>query len=133
MVISILAYTATCSGKLYFWRNYYFTLLLTQQLLFRISFFFRAGAIFKGLIFQNSHFFAAVTFFRIITRVKFLLKSHFRAVAFGTATFLVVELFKIKFYRRATFLKQVLLHSINFFRKVTFWKKLIFKKSNIPP
>ena len=35
-------------------------------------------------------------------------------------------------YRRATFSKQILLHSINFFWRTIFWKKQVFHKSNIP-
>ena len=49
---------------------------------------------------------------------------------FETAIF-SEELLRIKISKkRATFSKQVLLHSINLLRKATFWKKLIFQKIN---
>ena len=108
----------------------------TQQLLFRGSYFFRTSAVFsffrtvtfsQELFFQNSFFFGA----------KILQSSHFLRIGgslqqllCGTAIF-SEELFRIKISKkRATFSKQVLLHSINLFRKAILWKKLIFQKIN---
>ena len=49
---------------------------------------------------------------------------------FGTATFLVEKLLRIKYLRKNSFVETVLLHSISFFRRATS-KKLIFQKRNI--
>ena len=92
--------------------------------------------------------------FHIETRVclKYFVHncSFFGQLLRQNSYFLVKQLVQNKdIYRRAAFLRQVLLHSINifridtfltktllqrwyFFRTVTFWKKLIIHKSNIP-
>ena len=104
----------------------------TQQLLFRGSYFFRTAAVFsffrtvtfsQELFFQNSFFFGA----KILQSSHFLrIQSSLQQLLFGTA--FSEELFRIKISKkRATFSKQVLLHSINLLRKATFWKKLIFQ------
>ena len=113
----------------------------TQRLLFRSSYFFRAAGFFKDLHFQNSHLFAEFIFSE-----QFFFQSKpsteqqprenrkfFRAVIFRNSYLFgggVVQNKEI--YRRATFWKQVLLHSINILGEAAFWKKLIFQKSNIP-
>ena len=108
----------------------------TQQSLFRGSYFFRTAAVFsffrtvtflQELFFQNSFFFGA----------KILQSSHFLRIGgslqqllFETAIF-SEEVLRIKISKkRATFSKQVLLHSINLFRNAILWKKLIFQKIN---
>ena len=113
-----VAYVATFSGQLYFWRNYFFTLLQSNYFDTKV-FFFGAGIsselLFKELPFSeqlllsNSHFFQNSYFFR----AKLLPSSHF--LRLGQVLF-----------RRPTFLVEKL------FRRVTFWKKLIFRKINIP-
>ena len=114
IAISLLAYVATFSEQLYFGRSYLFTLFqsnfLTQQLLFRGSYFFRTAAVFsffrtvtfsQELFFQNSFFFGA----------KILQSSHFlriggslRQLLFATAFFLE-ELLRIKVSKKSYFFK----------------------------
>ena len=88
------------------------------------------GATFSQLFFQNSVSFRA----KLLQSSLFLRKgSYLGQLIFGTAIFFWGGIVQNKdIYRRATFSKQVLLHSIYFFRKATFWKKLILQKSNTP-
>ena len=106
--------------------------ILTQQLLFRSSYFFRAAAFlrssffriitfFEAVIFQNSYFFIA----------KLLASSHFLRIESSsgqlllrTATFLVEEMFRIKIYS-----EELLFPSRYFYTASTFSEKLHFGKS----
>ena len=126
LAISLLAYVTTFSGQLYFRRNYFFTLFQSNC--------FRAGAVFsffrtvtfsQELFFQNSFFFGA----KILQSSDFLrIASSLPQLLSGTAIFLE-ELFRIKTSKkRATFSKQVLLHSINLFKKTHFGKNWFFRK-----
>ena len=98
MAFSLLAYLATFSGQLYFLRSFFIDTsltTLTQQLLYRSNYFFRAAAFFKELLFRKSHFLAAVIFseyliFRNETCTEQPLcenKKRFRAVNFRNSYF----------------------------------------------
>ena len=107
MAISLLAYVATFSGQLYFWRSsssHVFRITIsTQQLIFRSRYFFRAAAFFEELLFQYCYLFAAVNFSESnFFRAKLLLSSHFLRIEdslgqllFGTGTFLAEDFFRI--------------------------------------
>ena len=90
------------------------------------------------LLFQNSHFLVGVIFsewllFRSENPIEQpLLESRkfSTAVTFRNSYFFRRNCWRYIYLKRATFSKQVLLHSINFFRKATFWKKLIYQKVN---
>ena len=112
----------------------------TQQLLFRSSCFFRESRFLKSsffrtvtswqqLFFQNSYFF----------RAKLLPSNHLRIgsslgyLLFGTATFLAVELFRIKISTEELLFRSRYLYTASTFsEKLHFGKKLIFRKRNIP-
>ena len=103
-----MACLATFSGQLYFRRSYFFILL--QSNYFNTTFTFSEQLCFQGsclfdeLLFQNSHFFAAIDFQNsYFFRAKLLPSSHFLRIGislgkllFGTATFLVEEMLRIK-------------------------------------
>ena len=114
-------------------RQFFRVTTSTQQILYRSSFFFRASTSFSEQpLLSSNHFFQNNYFFR----VELLSSSHslrigssFRQVLFGTATFLGVEMFRIKIStEELLFRNQVLLHSINFFQRVAFWKKANFSE-----
>ena len=114
-------------------RQFFRVTTSTQQILYRSSFFFRASTSFSEQpLLSSNHFFQNNYFFR----VELLLSSHslrigrsFRQVLFGTATFLGVEMFRIKIStEELLFRNQVLLHSINFFQRAAFWKKANFSE-----
>ena len=80
IVISLLLYVATFSEQLYFWRNYFFALLQSNYFhtksafseklfLCYFSYFFDLFLYFflSSFLFQNSHLFAGVIFFRTAT------------------------------------------------------------------
>ena len=127
------------SGQLHFGTSYFFTLFLSTYFDTTVTFsgylflqnsccfvlfhLFRTVTFSQDLFFQNSFFFGA----KILQSSHFLrIQSSLQQLLFGTA--FSEELFRIKISKkRATFSKQVLLHSINLLRKATFWKKLIFQ------
>ena len=130
------------SGQLHFGTSYFFTLFLSTYFDTTVTFsgylflqnsccfvlfhLFRTVTFSQDLFFQNSFFFGA----KILQSSHFLrIQSSLQQLLFGTA--FSEELFRIKISKkRATFSKQVLLHSINLFRKAILWKKLIFQKIN---
>ena len=66
MAISLLAYVAAFAVKLYYWGNYFFTLLQINY--FHTSYFFGAAIsselllFLRSVLFQNSYLFATVIF-----------------------------------------------------------------------
>ena len=135
MAISLLAYVATFSRPLYFWRNcffilqsnYFYTAVTFSEQLFLQSFYlFNLGAFFfrtttssQQLFFQNSYF----------SREKLLQSNHFLRIGsslgqvlFGTPTFLAEKLFRIK-----TLPEKVLFRTRYFC--ATFSEELLFEKS----
>ena len=142
MAISLLAYVTTFSGQLYFRRSsfldFFRVTTSTQHLLYRSTYFVQ---IFEELLFQHSHFFAAIIFleqllFQSDTSTEQLpleKRNFFREVTFRNSYLFGRGIVQNKdIYRSVTFLKQVPLHSINFYKRAIFWKKRIFQKSNIP-
>ena len=138
MAISLLAYVATFSGQLYFWRNY-FTLLqsncfdtkvtISEQLYLQRCYFFEELPFSEQPPLRSSHFFQNSCFFRakLLPRAGTSLEQ----LLFGTMTFLVEKLFRIKIFSdQVLFRTRYFLR--NFSRRVTFWEKPIFWKSNIP-
>ena len=119
-------------GDLWVFLNWF-----SEQIFFKSSCFF--------LLFQNSHFFGGVIFSKqllfqnenfteqpLLENEKFFTAVTFRNSCFSPCLGQKYLKTTFSFYLKATFSRQVLLHSINFFRRATFWKKLIFQKSNIP-
>ena len=105
----------------------------TQQLFYRNSCFFRTTAFEQS--FFRSYFFKIASFQSKNSSEQTFLENRklFRAVTFRNNYLFGGGIVQNKdIYRRATFSKQVLLHSISIFRKATFWKKLISQKSNTP-
>ena len=160
MTISLLAYIATFSGHLYFWRNYFFTLLQSnyfdttatffggaissEQLLFLRCSFFRTVTysmlISQQLFFQNSYFFRA----KLLPRNHFLrIRRSLRQFLFGTATFLAEELFRIKIYTEELLLRSrcffcthigkrelfKAIFRITYFWRATSLERLLFQKT----
>ena len=132
MAISLLAYVATFSGQLYFWRNY-FTLLqsncfdtkvtFSEQLYLQRCYFFEELPFSEQSPLRSSHFFQNSCFFRakLLPRAGTSLEQ----VLFGTMTFLVEKLFRIKdIFRLGTFSNQVL--SAQLFQKSYFLGKANF-------
>ena len=142
MAISLLACIATFSGQLCFWRSYILTLFQSNYfdatLTFSERLFLQNNCFFRELLIQNSHFFAVIISEQLLFQSKTsteqaLLQNRklFRAVNFRNSyPFGGGIAQKKEIYRRATFSKQIILHSINIFRKATYWKKLIIQKSN---
>ena len=108
-----------------------------QQLFFRSSYFFRAATILRSsffktitfsqqLFFQNSYFYRA----KLLPSSHFLRKSNsLWQLLCRNSYFFVEELVQNKdINSRATFSKQVLLHSINLFRTDTFSTKVLLQK-----
>ena len=135
MVISLLAYVATFSGQLYFWRNYFLTLLhshffetkvtFSEQLFLQRCYFFEEIPSSEQSPLHSSHFFQNSYFFR----AKHLPSSHFLRtgsslgqVLFGTLTLLVEKLFRIQ-----SFSEEVLFQTRYFC--ATFSEELFFGKS----
>ena len=132
------------SGQLHFGTSYFFTLFLSTYFDTTVTFsgylflqnsccfvlfhLFRTVTFSQDLFFQNSFFFGA----KILQSSHFLrIQSSLQQLLFGTA--FSEELFRIKISKkRATFSKQVLLHSINLFRKGTFLEKTDFSENQFP-
>ena len=142
MAISLLAYVATFSGQLYFWRNYFFTLLQSNS--------FDTTVIFSEQLFlQNRYVFWGASIFRTVTslqqsflqnsnffRAKLAQSSHFlrignslREALFGTPTFLVEKLFRTKTFQKRYFLEPGTSAQHQLFWKLLFRKKLFFGKA----
>ena len=131
IAISLLAYLATFSGQLYFWRSNFFTPFhtSTQLLLFRRRYFFRTAAFSpfsKQLLFRSSYFFGNSFFFR----AKFLQNSPFLRTGsslwqllFELAIF-SEKLFKIKISK-----EELLFQSSYLCTASTFSEKLHFEKN----
>ena len=103
-----------------------FLTTLTQELLFRSIYFFRATASFKELCFWKSYFFAAVIFSKyLLPRTKLLPSSHFLRIGsslgkllFGTATFLKSSFDQNRYFCIASAFSEVL----------NFWNSYFFRK-----
>ena len=110
MAIFLLAYVATLSGQLYYWKSYFFTLFQShyfdttvtflEQLFLQGSCFFWGASFSEKPLICSSYFFFQNNYF---FRVKLLSSSHFLRMGnslgslfFGTATFLAKDLFTIK-------------------------------------
>ena len=141
MVISLLEYVENFSGQIYFWRNYFFTLLQSNYfdttVTFFEHFFVRAAAFFEELPFPeqsplHSGHFSEWLLFQNKTSIEqsLLERSQFlRTGTFWSTDILGGETAQNKdISRRGTFSTQVLSRSINFFRRVTL-RKLIFRNS----
>ena len=136
MTISLLAYIATFSGHLYFWRNYFFTLLQSNYFDTTVTFF--GGAISsEQLLFLRCSFFRTVTYSMLISQQLFFQsetsteqslfenKTFFKTLSFRDSYLFGRGIVQNKdLYRRATSSKQVLLLH-------TYWKKRTFQ-NNIP-
>ena len=149
MKIPLLAYVATFSEQLHFWRICFFTVstsseqldlrvtISIQQLPFSNSCVFRAATFLEQQLFHIFHFFSAVNFFFFFSeQVRFQSETSTEYITiknrqlFRTVTFSKGEVVQKKYFqRRATFLKQALLCSIKFFRTATFSTKLILQKT----
>ena len=110
----------------------------TQQLLFQSIYFFRAAAFLRSSgfdrvissqqwFFQNTYFLGT----KLLPGSYFVRKGNsLGQLLFGTATFLMVQLPRIKIStEELLWSKQVLLYSISFFRRATFSKNLLFLES----
>ena len=138
MAISLLAYVATLSGQLYFWRSYFFTLVrcnyfntaatVLEQLFLQSSCFYERAPFSKQSLLRSSYFFQNSYFFR----AKVLPSSHFlkadsslRQLLFRTATFLTEELFRIKIPTEELLFGEVTLAQLQLFQK-----RYILEKAN---
>ena len=129
MAISLLAYVTTFSRHLYFWRNYIFTLLQSnnfdtivtfpEQLLLQSCYFFL-----RNFRFQNSRHFAALIFQN---------SSFFRTTLLPGSHFLRIDgSLECRHFRKSYFFGRGTSAENQFFRRGTFWKIQIYRKSNIP-
>ena len=113
--------------------HFFMVTTLTKQLFFRSSYFFRSSCLLKEFLFQNSHFFTAVIFSeQLLFQSKTFTEQPLTGSSLGQLLFEIGIVYNKNIYIRATFSKQVLLHSISFFRRATFWKMIVFQKRNIP-
>ena len=138
MAISPITYIATFSGRIYFWRSYFFKVnISTQQLIYRSSYFFRAAAFLEEILFQNSHLFTAVIFSEQLLfqskvsteQTLFEGKKFFGAVTFWDSCIFGGGFVQNKdIYRKFTFSKQVLLNRIKFFKKSNILEKPNFSE-----
>ena len=96
----------------------------TQQLLFWDSYFFRIAAFFS--LFQKSHFFAGVIFFRIASffGAKLLQNSHFLRIR---SSFTEITFCNSHFIRRSS-LGQIYLKKSSFFKAGTSAQYRLFQK-----
>ena len=145
MMMSLLAYVATFSKQLHFWRIYFFTVSTSSEQLDIKSNQFDIKITFsKQLFLQSCYFFGTANFsdLSVLLSSVFSEQLRFQSEAstqhltvenrqlFRTATFSENELVQNKnIYIRSTFLKQILLYSIKVFRKATFSTKLILQKT----
>ena len=131
MAISFFAYVATFSGQLHFWRNYFSTLLqsnnfdttvtFSELLLFWGASFFRTVTSPLQSFFQNSYCFWA----KLLPSSHFLrIGSSLGQVLFGTPNFLVEKLFRIR-----NFSEDALFWTRYFCAASTFSEELVFAKS----
>ena len=141
MAISPLAYIATFSGQLYFWKNYFLRRALPQSShLFRVTtltivnfsqkLFLQKSSFFELLFFQKNHFFIAVIFseqllFKSETFAEQLLLENrqFFQDSYFSILLSVGELVrKEDTYIRATFFEAVTSAQHQLFRESNFTK-----------
>ena len=131
MAIFLLAYVATLSGQLYYWKSYFFTLFQShyfdttvtflEQLFLQSSCFFWGASLSEKPLICSSYFFFQNNYF---FRVKLFENGKFFRFVIFRNSYLFGKgfVYNKDFYRRAAFSKRILLHRINFFRGAT-WKQ----------
>ena len=135
MAISLLAYVAAFAVKLYYWGNYFFTLLQINY--FHTSYFFGAAIsselllFLRSVLFQNSYLFATVIFSEQLlfqgkhSTEQTLLENRqfFRAGALRNTDLFDRDLFRLK-----TFLEEILFRTRYFC--TNFQKSYFLEKAN---
>ena len=125
MVIYLFPYGTTFSGQLF---TFFRVTSSTQQLPFSEQLFLQSSCFSEELLFQNNRFFAAAIFSERLPNSHFSGKgSPLGQLLFGTVTFLMEELFRIKISA-----EKLLFRSRYFSTGSTFSEKLIFQENNIP-